>query len=140
MTKILVIEDDPPVRTNLLKLLEAEGFEVKGAENGEAGVSLAIEQVLDLILCDIMMPELDGHGVLEALRKNIATAAIPFIFLTAKAERSDWRQGMELGADDYLTKPFTRDELLGAIATRLKKQEAAMIKYQAERKRAEYLS
>lgn len=140
MTKILVIEDEPPVRTNLLKLLEAEGFEVKGAENGEAGVSLAIEQVPDLILCDIMMPELDGHGVLEALRQNIATAAIPLIFLTAKAERSDWRQGMELGADDYLTKPFTRDELLAAIATRLKKQEAVMVKYQAERKRAEELS
>ncbi|MGK7900102.1 MAG: response regulator [Hormoscilla sp.] len=140
MTKILVIEDEPPVRTNLLKLLEAEGFEVKGAENGSAGVSLAIQQVPDLILCDIMMPELDGHGVLEALRQNPATAAIPFIFLTARASRSDWRQGMELGADDYLTKPFTRDELLAAIATRLKKQEAAMAKYKTERKRAEELS
>lgn len=140
MTKILVIEDEPPVRTNLIKLLEAEGFEVKGAQNGSTGVSLAIEQVPDLILCDIMMPDLDGHGVLEALRQNPATAAIPFIFLTAKAERSDWRQGMELGADDYLTKPFTRDELLGAITTRLQKQEAAMVKYKAERKRAEELS
>lgn len=140
MTKILVIEDEPPVRTNLLKLLEAEGFEVLGAENGEAGVSLAIQQVPDLILCDIMMPELDGHGVIEALRQNLATAAIPFIFLTAKAERSDWRQGMELGADDYLTKPFTRAELLGAITTRLEKQETAIAKYKAERKRAEELS
>jgi len=101
---------------------------------------LAIEQVPDLILCDIMMPDLYGHGVLEALRQNPATAAILFIFLTAKAERSDWRQGMELGADDYLTKPFTRAELLGAITTRLQKQETAMVKYKAERKRAEELS
>lgn len=87
-----------------------------------------------------MMPDLYGHGVLEALRQNPATAAILFIFLTAKAERSDWRQGMELGADDYLTKPFTRAELLGAITTRLQKQETAMVKYKAERKRAEELS
>lgn len=119
MTKILIIEDELSVRNNLLRLLRAEGFDALAAEDGRAGVQVAQTHLPDLILCDIMMPNLDGYGVLDTLRKARETALIPFIFLSAKADRSDLRQGMELGADDYLTKPFTRSELLGAIAARL---------------------
>jgi signal transduction histidine kinase len=121
MKKILVIEDMPSIREETLTLLELEAFEVMGAENGVVGVQLAQKQLPDLIICDIMMPELDGYGVLETLRKNPATATIPFIFLTAKAEKADLRQGMALGADDYITKPFTADELLAAVNARLEK-------------------
>jgi DNA-binding response OmpR family regulator len=124
MNKILVIDDEESVRVNLVELLEAEGFDPISAENGRAGVQLARQQLPDLILCDIMMPELDGYGVLDELRQAPATATTPFIFLTAKAERFDLRQGMNLGADDYLVKPFTRDELLKAISARLVKQAA----------------
>nr|WP_242040516.1 response regulator [Coleofasciculus sp. FACHB-1120] len=123
----MVIEDEPAVRSNLLKLLKAEGFDAIGAENGLVGVQLAREHEPDLIICDIMMPDFDGYSVLTQLRQDQMTAIIPFIFLTAKTEREDLRQGMQLGADDYLTKPFTRAELLGAIATRLKKQEAVTL-------------
>ena len=122
MTKILVIEDEKSVRENILDLLEAEDFDTIAAANGRIGVELAVSEVPDLILCDLMMPEIDGYGVLIALREESVTANIPFIFLTARAARADFRQGMELGADDYLTKPFTRDELLSAIASRLSKQ------------------
>lgn len=122
MTKILVIEDEELVRANLLEMLEAEEFEAVGAPNGRIGVELAKDHLPDLILCDVMMPELDGYSVLSRLRESPETASIPFIFLTAKASKSDLRAGMELGADDYLTKPFSRNELLGAIATRLEKQ------------------
>jgi diguanylate cyclase (GGDEF)-like protein len=122
MNKILVIEDEQAIRMNILKLLSVEGFQAIGAENGIAGLQLAREQPPDLIICDILMPELDGYGVLMALQQDPNTAIIPFIFLTAKGERSDWRHGMNLGADDYLTKPFTRAELLEAIASRLHKQ------------------
>lgn len=122
MPKILVIEDDQAVRENLLELLESENFDVLGAENGILGVQLAREVIPDLILCDVMMPELDGHGVIQILRGNPTTAMIPFIFLTARADKLDFRQGMDLGADDYLTKPCTADELLRAVATRLQKQ------------------
>ncbi|WP_199248904.1 bifunctional diguanylate cyclase/phosphodiesterase [[Phormidium] sp. ETS-05] len=124
MHKILVIEDETSVRENIIELLFAEEFEAIGAKNGREGLRLAIAESPDLIICDVMMPELDGYGVLAELRQNPATARIPFIFLTAKAERADWRQGMELGADDYLPKPFTRQELLGAIAARNQKQQA----------------
>ncbi len=124
MTKILVIEDEQPVRANILDLLEAEEFNVLVAENGAIGLQLAIAHLPDLIICDVMMPELDGYGVVQALRQNPSTATIPFIFLTAKADRSDLREGMSLGADDYLTKPFRPKELLQAIATRLEKQAA----------------
>ncbi|HIK10552.1 MAG TPA: EAL domain-containing protein [Oscillatoriaceae cyanobacterium M33_DOE_052] len=124
MQKILVIEDETSVRENIIELLFAEEFEVICAENGRQGVRRATAEVPDLIICDVMMPELDGFGVLTELRQNPATSRIPFIFLTAKADRADWRQGMELGADDYLTKPFTREELLGAIAARYQKQLA----------------
>lgn len=121
MPKILVIEDEESVRENLLDLLEAEDFETISADNGQIGLDLAISQLPDLILCDMMMPELDGYGVLTALRKEPLTATIPFIFLTAKSAKSDFRQGMDLGADDYLTKPFTRSELLSAIKNKLEK-------------------
>ncbi|PSB45484.1 diguanylate cyclase [filamentous cyanobacterium Phorm 6] len=124
MKKILVIEDDRVIRENILKLLKAEGFDVTGASNGAQGLSAAVSSLPDVILCDVMMPELDGYGVLVALRSHPITATVPFVFLTGKAERSEMRQGMELGADDYLTKPFTKAELVGAISSRLKKQAA----------------
>ena len=124
MKTILVIEDDYVIRENILKILKAEGFDVMGAENGMQGLSLAMSNLPDVILCDVLMPELNGYGVLMALRANPATATVPFVFLTGKADRAEIRQGMELGADDYLTKPFTKAELVGAIAIRLKKQEA----------------
>lgn len=122
MTKILVIEDEEHVRENLLELLEAEDFQTVAAANGRIGLELANVETPDLILCDMMMPEIDGYGVLATLRQDPVTATIPFIFLTAKSSRSDFRHGMNLGADDYLTKPFTRAELLSAIEGRLNKQ------------------
>ncbi|MCL1468595.1 putative bifunctional diguanylate cyclase/phosphodiesterase [Argonema galeatum] len=124
MTKILVIEDEKLYRENIQDLLEAEEFDAISAENGLLGVQLAQSEIPDLILCDLMMPELDGYGVLKALRQNPTTAAIPLIFLTAKADRADFRVGMVLGADDYITKPFTRGELLEAIAARLARQKS----------------
>jgi len=124
MKKILVIEDNPEVRENITEILELSNYEVVSAENGKKGVELALQQTLDLIVCDIMMPELDGYGVLHLLNKHVETYGIPFIFLTAKSEKSDWRRGMEMGADDYLTKPFDSIELLNAIETRLKKAES----------------
>ncbi|NMF66180.1 EAL domain-containing response regulator [Brasilonema octagenarum] len=122
MTKILVIEDEKLVRENIIDLLAAEDFDTIAAANGRIGLDLALSQTPDLILCDLMMPEVDGYGVLTRLREKPVTASIPFIFLTAKSARTDFRQGMDLGADDYLTKPFTRTELLNAIASRLTKQ------------------
>jgi CRP-like cAMP-binding protein/ActR/RegA family two-component response regulator len=123
MKKILVIEDDQTMRENTAEILELAQFEVTTAVNGKLGVRLAKEIVPDLIVCDIMMPELDGYGVLHVLSKDPKTAGVPFIFLSAKAERSEVRKGMELGADDYLTKPFEDTELLNAIEIRLKKVE-----------------
>ncbi|MDZ8183351.1 MAG: EAL domain-containing response regulator [Nostoc sp. ChiSLP02] len=121
MPKILIIEDEESVRENILDLLEAEDFETLAAANGRIGLNLAISEVPDLILCDMMMPEIDGYGVLTVLRQDPTTATIPFIFLTAKSAKSDFRRGMDLGADDYITKPFTRAELLSAIMNRLEK-------------------
>ncbi|MCT7960263.1 EAL domain-containing protein [Laspinema sp. D1] len=132
MTKILVIEDEESVRCNIIELLEEEDFEVIAAENGELGVIRAKNEVPDLILCDVMMPQLDGYAVLAELREDLSTGTIPFIFLTARSSRQDWRQGMELGADDYLIKPFTREELLVAIATRLKKSRTIQQRYGKE--------
>ncbi len=123
MTTILVIEDEPEMRRNLQTLLKLEQFRVLTAENGRRGLELAQAEKPDLILCDVMMPELDGHGVLAALRERPETRHIPFIFLTAKGEKADLRSGMNLGADDYLVKPVTRADLLGAIAARQKRQE-----------------
>ena len=139
MKKILVIEDEPTVRANILELLEAEDFQSVGAENGFMGVMWAIKHLPDLIICDVMMPEFDGYDVLSALRQDPVSAIIPLIFLTAKADKADFRYGMDLGADDYITKPFTKDELLSAIATRLAKQEVVMQQYTSERQYAETL-
>ncbi len=121
--KVLIIEDNNAIRENIIEILELAGYEVFEATNGKAGVELAISHIPDIILCDITMPELDGYGVLYLLGKNELTGAIPFIFLTAKAERLDMRKGMEMGADDYLTKPFDDIELLNAIESRLKKKK-----------------
>ncbi len=123
MKKILIIEDDTIMRENTAEILELAQYEVKTAPNGRIGSALAKEIKPDLIICDIMMPELDGYGVLHILSRDEKTASIPFIFLTAKAEKSEIRKGMELGADDYLTKPFDDIELLNAIESRLKKME-----------------
>ena len=139
MRKILVIEDETPVRANILELLEAEDFEAVGAENGFIGAIWAQEYLPDLIICDVMMPEVNGYEVISALRQEPRTAMIPFIFLTAMADKADIRQGMDLGADDYLTKPFTRGELLGAISTRFAKHEVVMQQYNTEHQRAEAL-
>jgi diguanylate cyclase len=134
--KILVIEDEPPIRANILKILNFKGFETVAAEDGEAGIEQARLHLPDLIICDIMMPQVDGYGVLYALRQDPDTAAIPLVFLTAKAERSDLRQGMNLGADDYLTKPFTSAELLEAVSARLAKQSSITQPYLDEIKQA----
>jgi CRP-like cAMP-binding protein/CheY-like chemotaxis protein len=120
---ILIIEDNDDIRESTAEILEFSGYNVMQASNGKSGVEMAAKQRPDLILCDIMMPELDGYGVLYLLSKNPETGSIPFIFLTARAERVDLRKGMEMGADDYLTKPFDDIELLNAIETRLKKEE-----------------
>lgn len=122
MPRILVIEDESAVRSNILEMLEAEGFTVFEAEGGYAGVEVARRMRPDLILCDVMMADLDGYGVLAELRQQPETALIPFVFVTAKSSRADLRQGMTSGADDYLTKPFTQEELLGAIASRMSRQ------------------
>ncbi|NEO00080.1 MAG: EAL domain-containing protein [Moorea sp. SIO3I7] len=132
MRKILVIEDEEFVRENIIELLDAEGFDVIGAENGRVGVNLAKGTIPDLIICDVMMPEMDGYSVLTSLRQDSMMATVPFIFLTAKAAKNDFRQGMELGADDYITKPFTRAELLGSISSRLKKKAAVHKHYNTE--------
>jgi DNA-binding NarL/FixJ family response regulator len=117
--KVLVIEDEPEMRRNLLTLLRLEKFHVVAAENGHVGIQLAKKERPDIVLCDVMMPELDGYGVLQALRQDPATASVPFVFLTAKGEKSDVRSGMNLGADDYLTKPVAKVDLLAAITSRL---------------------
>jgi CRP-like cAMP-binding protein/CheY-like chemotaxis protein len=127
--QVLIIEDNDDIRENIVEILELADFAVLQANNGKTGVDLVIKNKPDIILCDIMMPELDGYGVLYMLNKNPETATIPFIFLTAKAERLDLRKGMEMGADDYLTKPFDDIELLNAIETRLKKKEQQQNQY-----------
>jgi DNA-binding NarL/FixJ family response regulator len=119
MKKILIIEDEPEMRRNLTTILRLEKFYPVSAANGSVGVELAKKEKPDLILCDVMMPELDGYGVIAALRANAGTVTIPFIFLTAKGEKPDIRAGMNLGADDYLTKPVAKNDLLAAIRSRL---------------------
>lgn len=116
---ILIIEDEPEMRRNLATILRLEKFHPLVAENGRLGVEAAVREKPDLILCDVMMPELDGYGVLQELRADAATRATPFIFLTAKGEKPDIRSGMNLGADDYLTKPVAKADLLEAIVSRL---------------------
>lgn len=122
MTKILVIEDHQDVRENICEILELSDYDVLEAANGKEGVRLATSERPDLIICDIMMPELDGYGVLHILNKKVETREIPFIFLSAKSEKTDFRKGMNLGADDYLTKPFDDKELLQAVELRLSKR------------------
>ena len=131
MQKILIVEDEEPVRTNLAELLDAEGFDVVQAADGQDGLRLAREHHPDLILCDIMMPVLDGYGVLQGLRADPAIATTPFVFLTARADRSDLRAGMNLGADDYLFKPFGRDDLLNTLSARLGRQSAITAQMEA---------
>ncbi|MBK5284129.1 MAG: response regulator [Bacteroidia bacterium] len=123
MKKIILIEDNKEMRENTAEILELANYKVFTAKNGKEGVELAQKEKADLIICDIMMPVLDGYGVLHLIAKNPDTSGIPFIFLTAKAERGDFRKGMEMGADDYVTKPFDDIELLNAIESRLKKSE-----------------
>lgn len=118
---ILVIEDNDEVRDNLSVILDIYGYSVTTAPNGLDGVKEAIQNPPDLILCDVMMPELDGYGVINLLSENELTKGIPFVFITARTEKEDIRRGMNLGADDYITKPFFKDELIGVIETRLKK-------------------
>ncbi|PWS28767.1 transcriptional regulator [Pedobacter yonginense] len=121
--KVLIIEDNDDIRESTAEVLDLAGYETFTAKHGKVGVDLAIKHLPDLILCDIMMPELDGYGVLYLLNKNPKTANIPFIFITAKTERADMRKGMEMGADDYLTKPFDDIELFKAIESRFKKKQ-----------------
>jgi two-component system, OmpR family, alkaline phosphatase synthesis response regulator PhoP len=129
MNKILIIEDTTDVRCNIQEILELENFQTIVADNGEIGVKLAIKECPDLIVSDIMMPAMDGYQVLAALRNHPETAITPFIFLTAQSIHTDRRQGMELGANDYLTKPFTCDELLNAVRTQLERGEIMMKHY-----------
>ena len=129
MKKILLIEDNIELRENTGEILSLASYEVITAANGKEGVAIAQQEKPDLIVCDIMMPELDGYGVLHILGKHIDTSSIPFIFLTAKTDKNDIRKGMNLGADDYLIKPFEQAELLNAIETRLRKQEMQATKY-----------
>lgn len=122
--KVLLIEDDKIVRENTTEILELASYTVKTAINGKEGVSLAKSFMPDIIICDILMPELDGYGVLQIISKSPKLEHIPFIFLTAKTHHEDLRKGMELGADDYIRKPFEESELLRAIESRLKRVEA----------------
>ena len=123
MKKILVIEDEPEMRRNITTLLRYYNYEPVAAENGRVAVEMARREKPDLILCDVMMPELDGYGVLHALQSDPSLARIPFIFLTAKGEKDDLRSGMNLGADDYLTKPVVNADLVRAIESRLRRAE-----------------
>jgi DNA-binding NarL/FixJ family response regulator len=128
MKKILVIEDEPEMRRNITTLLRYHDFEPIAAENGRAGIEAARREKPDLILCDVMMPELDGHAVLQALQADAALARIPFVFLTAKGEKEDLRSGMNLGADDYLTKPVANADLVRAIEVRLRRSEQQAVR------------
>lgn len=123
MIKVLLIEDEPQMRKNMLLILKKEGFAAVGAANGEEGITLALRERPDVILCDVMMPGIDGYGVLKAIRAERATEMTPFIFLTAKGERTDVRDGMNQGADDYLIKPVIVADLLGAIQARVVRRE-----------------
>ena len=131
---ILVIDDNNDIRENTAEILQLAGYRTLTAEDGRRGVEIAIKEKPSIIICDIMMPELDGYGVLHLLRKNIETQYTPFIFLTAKTERGDYRKGMEMGADDYITKPFDDIELLNAVEVRLKKSAVLHQKYSSSPK------
>ena len=142
MKKILIIEDNFELRDGIRDYLEAEDYEIIDAADGLEGLRKAKEYLPDLIVCDITMPKLDGYKVLSSLKQNSSTSLIPFIFLTSKTERTDLREGMELGADDYLTKPFTRDELLRALHSVFIKRENLLERIGAqtvERKAEEFV-
>jgi DNA-binding NarL/FixJ family response regulator len=126
MKRILVIEDEPQMRKNVVTILQMEGFQALSAEDGAAGINLAQRERPDLILCDVMMPQVDGYGVLRALRAQKETQSVPFLFLTAKGDRLDVREGMNLGADDYLIKPVRRADLLAAVNARLARAEQTL--------------
>ena len=126
MPKILVIEDEQPLLNDIMEMLEYSSYDVSGTPDGNEALEFARQHRPDVILCDIMMPGIDGYEVLKQLRQHPLTATIPFIFITAKADRDSMRQGMNMGADDYLTKPFTFDELTTAIETRLQRQQAVV--------------
>ncbi len=132
MKKILVIEDEDVIRENIVSVLNFSDFDAAGAKNGSIGLQQIREARPDLIISDIMMPEMSGYELLEQLRDDPNTATIPFIFLTAKTDRTDWRKGVELGADDYITKPFSIKELLSAVETRFKRHE--LVVNQGEKK------
>ncbi|MGB3202770.1 MAG: response regulator [Nodosilinea sp.] len=132
MKTILVIEDETQTRSIFLKCLEFEGFCAVGASNGSTGLAMAQQHSPDLVVCDIMMPDMDGYSVLSTLRKSQQTALMPLIFLTAKVTMSDLRRGMEIGADDYLTKPCTVEQFLAAINSRLLRQEQLSRLYQSD--------
>jgi DNA-binding NarL/FixJ family response regulator len=127
MKTILIIEDEPEMRRNLATILRLEKYHPLVAENGRLGVEAALAGSPDLILCDVMMPELDGYGVLKELRDHPSTEATPFIFLTAKGEKPDVRAGMNLGADDYLTKPVAKADLLAAVNSRIRRAEQSVV-------------
>lgn len=129
--KLLIIEDQAPMRRNIALMLQMEGYVVCTAENGRIGLEVARKEKPDLILCDVMMPELDGYGVVQALREDAEFATTPFVFLTAKSDRSDVRIGMNFGADDYLTKPVVRDDLLAAVSVRLSRAGAVQDRIEA---------
>lgn len=129
MQKILIIDDNKEIRENIAEILTLSGYDALTAENGKKGVEIALKEKPDIIVCDVMMPDLDGYGVLHLLRKNPKTEMVPFIFLTAKTERSDLRKGMELGADDFITKPFDDLELLNAVEMQLKKHKVLQNAY-----------
>ncbi len=131
MKRILVIEDQAPMRRNIALMLEMEGYEVLTAENGRFGVEAARQQRPDLVICDVMMPELDGHGVVQTLRAESETSTLPFIFLTACSDKSHVRIGMNFGTDDYLVKPVVREDLLAAIEARLARAEAIEARMQS---------
>ncbi len=129
--KILIIEDQAPMRRNVALMLQMEGYDTCTAENGRVGIELAHKERPDLVLCDVMMPEVDGYGVVQALRDEPAFATTPFIFLTAKSDRNDVRIGMNFGADDYLSKPVMREDLLVAVQTRLARAQSIQDRLQA---------
>ncbi len=132
MTTVLVIEDEDFLRENIMTMLKFEGFKTLDAPDGQTGVERARASIPDLIICDIMMPGMDGYEVLQALRDDPATATIPIIFLTARASRSHVRLGMSLGADDYVSKPFSHEELIAAVRTRLERQQALEREYRQQ--------
>jgi DNA-binding response OmpR family regulator len=129
MKKVLVIEDSRDILDNISELLQLSNYKVFTAENGKIGIETALATKPDIIICDIMMPELDGYGVLHIVHNHPELQHIPFIFLTARTEQSEVRKGMSLGADDYITKPFDTTDLLNAIESRLKKAEVSRLRY-----------